>query len=332
MKIGLFIISLLIFQTLQAQDDSPESQIKQMLSSVQIIKDILNVTDTSINAHWEANYKGIIDSICSSHKTIRDFGWDEDNYYGNKIISLGNDINYYEHSVSNLKITYVMYHYDILKINFEYEFSRYYDENDDSKYPTPERSLLDSIKLAKNIPFAITYDTYNEKGIEKERVSGYFFSFYYNQGKEKLLKNEKVKLDIDFEQEDEDFKEIVSSINDAAVKLTYGFACSVSGSAPRGLFVFAGITHYKKIYLAEQLLYSPNPVTRLMAADAIEKLQYNPSIKIKNRVKEIRNDNTLINACWGCSSENISMKDAYKKADITNKDIYDAIFFVRNSK
>jgi hypothetical protein len=322
MKIGLVILALLISSALQSQDNSAVDQIQKMLSSVQIIKDILNATDTSSNAEWLANDEGIIDSICNSRKSRRDYHSGIEDIV---IVSLGNNLQYYEHRVGDLRVTYVVYVANLLKINFEYEFSSHYID-DKLIYFSPEEHLIDSIINTAGLPLQKIYDSF--KGTE--RISGYKYSFYYNETKNELIKNKNIRLEIDFEAGDENFQKKITEINDPAVQLRYGFACSVDGHAPKGLFEFAQIVHFGKIYLAEQLLYSPNPVTRLMAADAIEYYPYNPSLKIKKRVKEIRNDKTVINTCWGCSYENISMKDAYMKSESYRKDIYDGFIFIIN--
>ncbi len=71
-----------------------------------------------------------------------------------------------------------------------------------------------------------------------------------------------------------------------------------------------------------------------MAHDAVEFCLknnfYNPQIKILKQLKKIENDETIIRVCWGCSPENITMKEANIKAADNKKHLYENIIFPKN--
>ncbi len=331
MKNYIFILIFIFFcAAVYAQrDNSSETQIRNAVSSTQIIKDILKITDTSYSVDIFKRMPEYVDSICYSHKTIYDimeekpFGGFED------IISIGHGLERYSHIVGNFKVSYTVYTGSLLNINFTYRFG-WVNKEDTSYIYYPTKILMDSLVAASGLPLEINYRW------KKEDITGYSYSVIYRATENYFSKkNPDLILKIPVKKEDvEIFEDDVNYVNNPASGLTYGFACGIGGQAPGGLFTFAKIVHYKRIYLAEYMLYSPNPVTRLMAADAIEhymiKENYKPPLKIIKKIKEVTSELVKINTCWGCGTENLTMQDAYLRSEENRENLYQNIIFFDN--
>lgn len=320
---------MLVSAQLFTQDyNTPDEQNRAALRSISIINEILSVIDTSSTAPFEKTQPELVDSICGIHKTIKDYQDEKiSTMFSGNIVGLGNQLKYYSHYLGELKVSYVTYKIFLFKVGFKFRF-KYSTLNGKTFDYIPSREFIDSLIQQARFPINIDYSKYDKKPF------GFSYSVYFNSAKEQLLNYKKdLILDIAINKSDDDLKGEVENINDPASKLEYGFACSVSGSAPEGLSTFAKLVHYKKIYLIEQLLFSANPVTRLMATDAIEYYAnnnfYSPSDKILSKMKEVVNEETIINSCWGCFFEDLKMKDAYIKATENKKHLYDNFLFIK---
>ncbi|MBN8584134.1 MAG: hypothetical protein J0M37_03500 [Ignavibacteria bacterium] len=329
MKSSLKILVLLISGITYSQNyNIPEQQNSEALKSIKIIESIMHSLDTTFNATWETNRPEKIDSICYSHKTQFDILLEKNGRY-REITQLGNRLEYYDHTLGELKVRYVIFDNNLWKIKFNFDFT-YVNTDDTLYYYQPSINFLDSIKTTTQLPIKFEYSVY-----EKE-IMGYSYTFVFPRIDYELRKYFKGKLKpyMEVKNKDSEFKKDVEFVNDPINLLVYGFACGIGGTPPDGLWEFAKIIHYKKIYLAEELLFSPNPVTRLMAHDAVEfyiKTNfYFPGTKIIKQLKEIEKDETIIRTCWGCSFENISMKEANIKAAGNKKHLYEDFIFLKN--
>lgn len=326
-----FILTvLLISGIIYTQDyNTPEQQNRNALKSIKIIESIIYSLDTTINATRETNKPTKIDSICYSHKTQFDLLLEKNDREW-KIIKLGNRLEYYNHNLGKLKVRYVIFNNNLWKIKFNFYFT-YVDTDDTLYFYQPSISFMDSIKTTTQIPIEFEYS-----GYQKE-ITGYSYTFVFPGIDIKLRKyyNRKLNPYITAKNKDIEFQEDIDFVNDPINSLTYGFACGPGGIPPAGLGVFAKIVHYDKIYLAERLLFSPNPVTRLMAHDAVEfymmKKLYFPETKYIKQLKKIENDETIIRTCWGCFSESITMKEANMKASDNKLNLYDNIIFPKKN-
>jgi hypothetical protein len=261
---------------------------------------------------------GVIDSICNSKKTTEDFFYEGSILSSLKKFELGNSLIYRSHFIGNLKVAYVMYGSLVLvKIKFRYS----YGIKDGKNIDTAVISFLRSIC---NFPLYFKKGYYGVEYFEAEMIR-----------EEGLKVVEKRYPDINFnillENVPEKTSAMVNYVNDPANQLTYGFACSIGGSPPEGLVVFAGLFHYKHFDIIEKLLYSPNPVTRLFACDALEhaykKNLYVLPLEIADGINEIKNEETEIECCWGCSIEIMPIKKAVLEAEESKKHLYHNIFF-----
>jgi len=320
-------ISAILF----AQDyDTPEQQNREALKSIKIIESIIYSLDTTLNATWETNNPLKIDSICYSHKTQFDLLL-EKNSRERKITELGNRLEYYSHTLGELTVRYVIFDNNLWKIKFNFDFS-YVNTDDTLYFYQPSTNFLDSLKANTRLPIEIEYAGYQKK------ITGCSYTFVFPRMDNELRKyfTEKLKPYIKVKNKDSEFQKDVDFVNDPINLLVYGFACGPGGTPPYGLGEFAKIVHYEKIYLAEDLLFSPNPVTRLMAHDAIEFYLknnfYNPQVRVLRQLKTIENDETIIRVCWGCSFENITMKEANIKSAINRTHLYDNIIFPKNNQ
>lgn len=329
MKAYFVILALLMSGVLYSQDyDTPEQQNREALKSIEVINKILSATDTSSNAPFEKTQPGLIDSICNSYKTVGDY---EDEKVGRlfmgNIEDLGNQLKYYQHYLGRMKVSYTTFKIFLFKISFRFLFT-YAHVGGKTFFYTPSKEFIDSlIKLAK-FPVRVFYTKHENEPY------GFGFGSYYNASKNQFQNYYKdLTLEINFNNSDKDLVNEVNRINDPANLLEYGFSCSVSGTAPEGLDTFAKLVHFKKIYLIEQLIFSPNPVTRLMANDAIEYYVqnnfYTPPKKVSAKMKEIINEQIVINTCWGCYFEGLTMKEAYIKAAESKKHLYDNFIFIK---
>lgn len=323
--IAVFLISGITY----TQDyNTPEQQTLKALKSIKIIESIIYSLDTTLNATWETNNPLKIDSICYSHKTQFDLSL-EKNSRDRKITQLGNRLEYYDHTLGELKVRYVIFDNNLWKIKFNFDFT-YVDTEDTLYFYRPSIFFLDSLKACTHLPVEIEYAGYQKK------ITGYSYTFVFPRMDNELRKyfTGELKPYIKVKNKDSEFQKDVDFVNDPINLLVYGFACGPGGTPPDGLGEFAKIIHYEKIYLAEDLLFSPNPVTRLMAHDAVEFYLknnfYNPQIKILKQLKKIENDETIIRVCWGCSPENITMKEANIKAADNKKHLYENIIFPKN--
>jgi len=318
-------ISAILF----AQDyDTPEQQNRAALNSIEVINKILSATDTSSYAPFEKTQPGLVDSICNLYKTVQDYE-DEKVYnrFRGNTEDLGNELRYYHHSLGRLNVSYVTFKIFLLKISFDFTFT-YAHVNGGSFFHSPEKEFIDSLIDHSKIPVQIFYTKYENEPY------GFGYSFYFNSAKRQLLSYKKdMVLDIDFNSADKDLVNEVNSVNDPANLLEYGFSCGIGGSPPEGLKTFAKLVHLKKINIIEQLLFSVNPVTRLMAVDAIEYYTgnnlYFPPENILKKMEEVKNEETIINTCWGCLFEDLTMKEANVKAAEDKKHLYDNFRFFK---
>ncbi|HMQ78591.1 MAG TPA: hypothetical protein PKE39_01245 [Ignavibacteria bacterium] len=314
---------------LYAQDyDTPEQQNREAVKSIEVINKILSTTDTSSYAPFEKTQPGLVDSICNLYKSVQDYE-DEKVYRGfrGNTEELGNQLRYYHHSLGRLNVSYVTYKIFLFKISFDFTFT-YAHVNGGSFFYSPEKEFIDSLIGHSKIPVQIFYSKYENEPY------GFGCSFYFNSAKRQLLSYKKdMVLDIDFNIADKVLVNEVNSVNDPANLLEYGFACGIGGSPPEGLKIFAKLVHLKKMNIIEQLLFSANPVTRLMAVDAIEyyagKNFYSPPEKILKKMEEVKNEQIVINTCWGCFYENLTMKEANVKAAEDKKHLYDNFRFFK---
>ena len=320
---------MLISTQILTQDyNTPNQQNRAALRSISIINEILSAIDTTSDAQFEKKQPGIVDSICGRYKTIRDYEEEKvSKRISGNIEDLGNELRYYSHFLEDLEVRYVTYKIFLFKISFNFRF-RYATLNGKTFEYIPSDELLDSLIQQARFPVNINFRKYDKKPF------GLSYSVYLNSAKEQLLKYKKdLIVDIEINESDDDLKREVDNTNDPANNLEYGFGCGVGGSAPKGLGVFAELVHYKKINIIEQLLYSPNPVTRLMAVDAIEYYTnnnfYSPTNKILDKMKEVTNETIIIRTCWGCFFENLTMKEANVKAVESKKHLYDNLIFLK---
>lgn len=326
------VIWMYISAILFAQDyNTPEQQNREALNSIEVINKILSATDTSSNAPFEKTQPGLIDSICNLYKTVQDYE-DEKVYnrFRGNTEDLGNELRYYHHSLGRLNVSYVTYKIFLFKISCEFRFG-YATLNGKEFDYTPSREFIDSLIQQARFPLTIDYTKYDKQPF------GFSYSVYFNSPKRQLLNYKRdLILDLVLNKSDEDLRDEIENINDPANKLEYGFACGVGGSSPEGLKTFAKLVHLKKINIIEQLLFSANPVTRLMAVDAIEyytgKNFYSPPDKILKKIEEVKNEQTIINTCWGCFFEDLTMKEANVKAAENKKHLYDNFRFLNNLK
>lgn len=308
--------------------NTPEQQNKAALNSIEVINKILSLTDTSSNAVFEKTQPGLVDSICNLYKTVNDYEEEKvSRRFTGNTEDLGNELRYYSHKIGDLYVSYVTYKISLFKISCEFRF-RYATLNGKTIDYIPSREFIDSLIQGARFPINIEYSKYDKTPF------GFSCSVYLNLVKRQLLNYKKdLILDIELNKSDEDLRAEIENINDPANKLEYGFACGVGGSAPEGLKIFAKLVHLKKINIIEQLLFSANPVTRLMAVDAIEYYTgnnfYSPSTKILKKMEEVKNEETIINTCWGCFFEDLTMKEASVKAAEDKKHIYDNFRFFK---
>jgi hypothetical protein len=327
LKYLIFAYVLLSINLSYASND-PDYQKSQALKSVKIINEIVNKITASKPAEFYD--KELTDSICFSHMSTEEL-FMENNDRDRLKYNLGNNLNFERHLLSMFSVSYVIYNYKLLKINIDFDFEYFYiDERMEKlKFFYPDSSFVDS--LTSQSPIRL----YFKRNGENHQISGFFCSYILQNTLEKLMnKNNSSIFNISVRDSDSLFKTDAERINDPANHLEYGFACGIGGDSPEGYSVFAGLVHYKKYYIIENLIFSFNPVTRLMAVDAIEYLKSNnlyfPTVKTLTAIKKIKKENTIIEACWGCEFENISIKDAYKKAEENKNHLYDSFIFIND--
>lgn len=320
------ILSFFLIKSVFSQyDDSQDFQKRQALKSIEIIKEIVNVisVDSTYKKLWS---RELVDSICYASKTVSDFALENEEMESMKFY-LGNYLNYKRHFLNFLDVSYVVLGSDLLKINFLFKF-RYVSKEDTLYFYSPEKSFMDSLNLSSPLKLIFQYKRENN-------IAGFRCSYIIEKTLTTLNNlNNGLLFNIKVKDEDVEFKQGVDFVNDPTNHLIYGFACSVDGAPPAGLIVFAELVRNKKIYLIENLLYSYNPVTRLMAYDALgylmKKSNYIPTNNIVKRLKEISKEKIIIEACWGCFFEEIQMKEAIKKSKNSKDNIYDSFVFIKN--
>jgi hypothetical protein len=263
---------------------------------------------------------GSIDSICNSKKTTWDYYEEGSILASLKNFELGNSLKYKCHFIGNFKVTYVMYGPLVLvKIKFRYSFSIEAGKKIDTTVMSFLGSICNSSLNFKKGYYGVDYfeaEMMREEGLTvvQKNYPDINFSVLPENSSEKLSRN-------------------VNFVNDPTNQLTYGFACSIGGGPPDGLTVFAYLFQFKHFDIIKKLLYSPNPVTRLYACDALEhaykKNLYVLPLIIAERINEIKSEDTEIKCCWGCSFEIIPIKEAVLKAEEDKKYLYHNIYFLK---
>lgn len=316
--LGQFIFILLISLKLDAQNVDSVKCIHGAIEAVVTINQILDKLGER-KLIYDIEMLGTIDSICNSKKNVNDY-YDQNTILASLLsFNLGNSLNYKRHFIRDFQVAFVMYNFNaLLKIKFMYPF---YGK---VKIDT---SIINVLKSKCRLPLKFRKGKYGVDYFETEMRS--------EEGLE-LFKNKYPDINFNILPDSSSMKysNMVKFVNDPANQLTYGFACSVGGEVPEGLVVFAYLVHYKHFEIIEKLLYSPNPVTRLYASDALEhayrKNLYVPPLKISDKIKDIRDEMVEIEACWGCSYDKMTMKEASVKSEESKKYLYQNIFFPEN--
>lgn len=325
----IILLFYITIQTISQNYNTPFDQNRDALISIELINDIVSRIDTSAFTRKRMS-PGVVDSICNSRKSISDYEIEKMSVTKTEFSGyLGNELEYFAHHIGRLRVSYVVHRETLLKINFKFSFT--YSTVDDSVFRyIPSNSFVDSLRELASFPMSFDYSR------QVREIAGFGSKILFSKTYDQILKfNKELIFNVFVRAEDREFEEDIELINDAAVSLTYGFGCGAGGDAPAGLGTFARMVHYGKIYLAEQLLFSPNPITRLMAVDAIEfyysnRYDYSPNNKIRKKMNEVKGESTVISTCWGCFYQNLSMKEAYIKAAESKKHLYDNFFFIKN--
>ena len=308
----LIFLSMIISQQLVAQNEDSVKCIQGSINAVQTINQVLFKLNDSNRVYYDYVI-GMIDSICNSKKSAEDFTLENTILSDTREMKLGNDLIYKCHYIGNLEVKYVTFwHKFLVKVQFMYSF--YFNGKKQI-----DESFHDFLRTRCNCPLIFTIGDYDVENFRAEYTSSGGLEMYKEI-------HPAINFDIPLENVPEKTSIMVNFVNDPSNQFTYGFACSIGGMPPRGYEIFANLFHFKHFGIMEKLLYSPNPVTRLYACDALEhaykKNLYVLPLKISDRINEIKNEETKIECCWGCSYEIMSIKEAVKEAEIPKKYLY----------
>ena len=251
-----------------------------------------------------------IDSTANSYKEFLDF-YSERSSFSEKKSYLGNELLLYQHMIkSYLYIDYLEYNTELYKIKYSY----YVFKN--------ENFLKDSLQLsqlANSINAEIVFSDYRIT-LKKTYLDA-----------EQRLKNNSPQLNLSIASSFN--TKGIEYINDPINKLTYGVACGDGGDSPDGFMVFASLVHYKEYSTLEKLLYSPNPVSRLYAADGLmysnRKHQHTLNDSVLFQITQIYSDDIQIHTCSGCSGKDLPIKYAKIEFEEQMENPYENIIFIR---
>jgi len=292
----IVLVSLLISGKSNCQESF---SIEEQLNVIRKVNSLLD------NKNAENYRTAHIDSILISHKTIEDF-YIEKNLSSYQNLYLSSNLSFIQHQLmGNMYVTYLDFVGRPWKIRF-----KIYD-----------RGTRDTVRL---LEFA---DSMNAK-FSSDKYSIVFTKVFADVDK-KINENfyrEPVKL---FRP---DLREDVDFINDPLNALTYGIACSVSGSPPIGLSVMQSLVDYKEFPAIENLLYSLNPVTRVYAADALifskKKKGYKLNKILSEKIDKIYEERIVIEMCSGCSFEYMQIRFAVNELKEQMKNPYQNYIFI----
>ena len=299
-KIILILFIIVPFRFVKGKNDLNLEQIKNAMFSINNLLE----TDT-INTDVKA------DSLINSYKTISGYR-DEHMPWHTPSYELGNRlVNRIHHLDSRFTFSYVSFSLEEQILNVKFTLYTYSIDLDTTELISYGRFLnykvetsIGEIKFFKNnstaqnnFSKAFPYVKFNITPIDRHLIHQ------------------------------------VEYINNPVNHLVYGKACGVGGEAPYGLDVMAALNHYKEYETIVQLLFSPNPVTRLYAAMTLDYL-YNENIYvgsavINDEVKGVFQEKTLIEICNGCSPGNMSIKDAKVFLEKGMLKPFDSYVFVR---